>query len=362
MHMADALLSPAVGLAMDAVGVIAIGVSAAGVKKDELSEKKIPIMGVAGAMVFAGQMINFAIPGTGSSGHIGGGILLAGLLGGAPAFLSIAAVLIIQCLFFADGGLLALGSNIFNMGAIPCLLVYPLVFRPLLKRGVNVKRLSAASVISAVIALELGAFLVVLQTTLSGITALPFGAFTALMLPIHLAIGAIEGIVTAAILCFVYKMRPEIIDSSITGGGLDGVPTRKILITLAALTIIAGGVLSLFASKDPDGLEWAASRTAESAVITSEAVSVSETGASSKDALAPEAGGTDAGVAGGFFDAAANIQENTAFLPDYSFAADPDDPVGTSLSGLIGAAIAFALACAAGVLITAVKKRKRRNA
>ena len=102
MHMADALLSPTVGGVMYAASAVAVVYSASKVKKDELGEKKLPIMAVAGAFVFAGQMINFTIPATGSSGHIGGGILLAAMLGGAPALLAITAVLIIQCLFFAD--------------------------------------------------------------------------------------------------------------------------------------------------------------------------------------------------------------------------------------------------------------------
>ncbi|MDR0502716.1 MAG: energy-coupling factor ABC transporter permease, partial [Treponema sp.] len=81
MHMADALLSPAVGTAMCAVSAAAIAYSTAKIKKDELCEKKIPIIGVMGAFVFAAQMINFTIPLTGSSGHIGGGVLLAAMLG-----------------------------------------------------------------------------------------------------------------------------------------------------------------------------------------------------------------------------------------------------------------------------------------
>jgi len=302
--MADALVSPAVGLAMGLVSVAAVGVSVAKVNKDELSEKKIPVMGIAGAMVFAGQMVNFTIPATGSSGHIGGGILLAGLLGGAPAFLSMAAVLIIQCLFFADGGLLALGCNIFNMGVIPCLIIYPLVFKPLLAGGTGYRRLSVASVASVVIALELGAFSVVLETLLSGITALPFGAFAALMLPIHLAIGLVEGIVTSAVLCFVYRMRPELIDAYGSRGNLATVSIKKAAIVLAALTAFTGGVLSLFASKDPDGLEWAIGK-----------------------------------VTGGLH----GMGESQY----------------TSFSGIIGAAVTFALAGAVGLVISKVKKRKR---
>ena len=336
MHMADALISPAVGLTMAAVGVAAVGVSVARVKSEELGENKVPIMGVAGAMVFAAQMINFTIPGTGSSGHIGGGILLAGLLGGGPAFLSIAAVLIIQCLFFADGGLLALGCNIFNLGVIPCLVVYPLVFRNIMKGGASYRRLSAASVVSAVIGLALGAFCVVIQTLLSGVTQLPFGAFSALMLPIHLAIGLVEGVVTAAVLCFIYRMRPEIIDSAQSGKGIDGVSAKEALLALAALAIIAGGALSLFASSKPDGLEWAVEKTAERAV---------------GDGIVPEA-------EGGVFQAASSVQESTAFMPDYAFEHDSENAAGTSTAGLVGAVCTFALAGAVGFVITKIKKRK----
>ena len=340
MHMTDALLSPAVGLAMNAVSAAAIGVSVAKIKKYDINEKMVPMMGVAGALVFAGQMINFAIPATGSSGHIGGGILLAGLLGGVPAFLSIAAVLIIQCLFFADGGLLALGCNIFNLGVIPCLIVYPLLFKPFMKGGADSKRLTIASVLSVIAGLELGAFGVVVQTLLSGITALPFGTFVMFMLPIHLAIGLVEGIVTAAILCFIYKMRPEIIDMALPGEHPGGVSIKNVLITLAILTVVVGGALSLFASSQPDGLEWAIARTTEQ-------VSGVE---------------TELEAEGGIFESAAGIQANTAFLPDYAFASNAENKAGTSLSGIIGAAITLVLAGSAGLVITRVKKCKKAGA
>ncbi|MFR5880959.1 MAG: energy-coupling factor ABC transporter permease [Cloacibacillus evryensis] len=229
--------------------------SVAKIKKEELSEKKLPIMAVAGAFVFAAQKINFTIPATGSSGHIGGGILLAALLGGAPALLTISAVLVIQCLFFADGGLLALGSNIFNMGVIPCLVIYPLLFKPLMKKGTASGRLTLASVVSVVVALQLGAFSVVLETLASGITALPFSSFVLLMQPIHLAIGIVEGLVTGAVLSFVWKTRPEILESAESGDDTRRRPAEKVLAMLAALTLVTGAILSGFAS-DPDGLEW----------------------------------------------------------------------------------------------------------
>ena len=119
MHMADALVAPAVAATMY---VCSGGVAGFSVKKVRLESdpKKIPVMGVMGAFVFAAQMINFTIPGTGSSGHLCGGMMLTALLGPYAAFLTMIGVLLIQCLLFADGGLLALGCNIWNMAFYGC--------------------------------------------------------------------------------------------------------------------------------------------------------------------------------------------------------------------------------------------------
>ena len=125
MHMADALLSPAVGGTMWAASSGTIAYCSAKMRK-ELDDRNVPLMGVIGAFLFAAQMINFSIPGTGSSGHLGGGLLLTILLGPHAAFLTIASVLVVQALFFADGGLLALGCNIFNLGFFPAFVAYPL--------------------------------------------------------------------------------------------------------------------------------------------------------------------------------------------------------------------------------------------
>jgi len=236
MHMSDPLLSPAVGTAMCAVSLVANAYAVKKIKKDDVCENKLPMIGVMGAFVFATQMLNFAIPGTGSSGHIAGGILLAATIGCFPALLTMSAVLIVQCLFFADGGLLALGCNIFNMGVIPCLFVYPLLFKPLVK-----KSMILASVVAAVVSLQLGAFGVVLETQLSGITALPFSTFLFYMQPIHFAISLVEGLATAAILCLAYQ--------------------RKATVAFAIATMFAICVLSPFASSNPDGLEWSIEKT-----------------------------------------------------------------------------------------------------
>lgn len=114
MHMADSLLSPAVAGTMYVASGLMAGYSIHKLKKEENLNKKIPTTGVMGAFVFATQMVNFTIPGTGSSGHLCGGLLLTSILGPYAGFISMIGVLLIQALFFADGGLLALGANIWN--------------------------------------------------------------------------------------------------------------------------------------------------------------------------------------------------------------------------------------------------------
>lgn len=345
MHMSDALLSPVVGGAMYAVSAVSIAYAVQKVKKDDLGEKNLPMMAVAGAFTFAAQMINFTIPGTGSSGHIGGGILLVGLLGGTPAVVTLTAVLLIQCLFFADGGLLALGANIFNMGVIPCLFVCPLIFRPILRKGVTHKRIMIASVVSCVVGLQLGAFCVVLQTLASGVTELPFHTFVLLMQPIHLAIGFVEGIITAGILNFVYQMRPEILTDVLdrqvlsddgkaykeesAGDRAGSMSAKKVILIFAVLAILVGGGLSLYASANPDGLEWSVEKTAGAAELKEE-------GAVQK-------------VLGG-------IQQKIAILPDYDFKNGRGK--GTSFAGVVGAGITCLLIGAAGWGISRAKGTK----
>ncbi len=119
MHMADALLAPAVAATMYAASAVTVGASVKTLKKDETTAK-LPTMAVTSALVFAGQMINYTIPGTGSSGHLCGGMMLSALLGPQAGFLSMVVILAIQCLFFADGGLLALGANCWNMAFYGC--------------------------------------------------------------------------------------------------------------------------------------------------------------------------------------------------------------------------------------------------
>jgi cobalt/nickel transport system permease protein len=237
--MADTLISPAVGGVMLAAAGAAAAYSIRKVR-NEIDEKKIPLMGVMGAFVFAVQMINFAIPGTGSSGHLGGGLLLAVLLGPYAGFLTMASVLLIQAFVFADGGLLAYGCNVFNLGFYTCFVAYPLMYKLFMRRGINSKRIFGASMTSAVIGLQMGAFSVVLQTLFSGKTGLPFKEFVLWMQPVHLAIGVVEGLVTAAVVTFVWRARPEILEKTVVGEALGKIPVKRFLAVFAAVAIIAG--------------------------------------------------------------------------------------------------------------------------
>ncbi|TXT37337.1 MAG: cobalt/nickel transport system permease protein [Comamonadaceae bacterium] len=265
MHMADALLSPVVGASLWAVSGAALGGCSKRLRTDA-RDHLVPLMGVLGAFIFAAQMINFSIPGTGSSGHIGGGLLLSILLGGPAAFMVIASVLTVQALFFADGGLLALGANLFNLGIVPCFLAYPLIYRPLLKRAGDApskNRLTLITVSAAVISMQLGALGVVYETQLSGISSLPLTTFLWLMQPIHLAIGLVEGLATAAVIAFIYKARPDLLHASAPAphpiASAPSFPTRVVM-GLGCAALLTGGVFSWFASSSPDGLEWSIAR------------------------------------------------------------------------------------------------------
>ena len=355
MHMADALLSPPVAVAMYAASAAAAGISIAQLRREdrlapEKAAKKLPTMAVMSALVFAGQMINYTIPGTGSSGHLCGGMLLSAVLGPWAGFLSMIVILAIQALFFADGGLLALGANVWNMAFYGCFVGYFLIYRPLMQgrllSGKPRAKLTLAAVLGCVLTLQLGALSVVVETSLSGITELPVGAFVALMQPIHLAIGLIEGLITAAVLVFVYGTRPELLQCAPGAGKAENrFSLKATLAILAAAALVIGGGLSLLASSNPDGLEWSLFGNAESGYSENMGLDEEAYGVSSKAA-----------------DTAAQVQEKTSFLPDYSFAGS-DSAAGTSVSGVVGCVMVAGLAaliCLAGSL--ARKKSKTKNA
>ena len=351
MHMADALLAPVVAATMYVASGAAAGISVHKLRKEDEEVKKLPVMAVSAALVFAGQMINYTIPGTGSSGHLCGGMLLSALLGPQAGFLSMIVILTIQCLFFGDGGLLALGANVWNMAFYGCFVGFYLIWRPIMHsnwfgkmgaRAAQRMKIILASIIGCIATLQLGAFSVVVETSLSGIAELPFGAFCAIMQPIHLAIGLIEGLITAAVLTFVYEARPELIKEVDTS---DGTVSNKrslgtVVVIMAVAVALVGGVLSLFASSNPDGLEWSLFGNSEAGYSENMGLDEDEFGISSSAA-----------------DKAAAVQDSTAFLPDYAFA-DNDSAAGTSVSGLVGSAMVAAAALIICVVCGFFRKKR----
>ncbi|MCH5227902.1 MAG: energy-coupling factor ABC transporter permease [Muribaculaceae bacterium] len=255
MHMSDALVSPSVAIG-GAVLATSLIIVASKKLKENVRQDIVPFMGVMGAFVFAAQMINFTIPGTGSSGHLIGGILLAAILGPWAAFITLCSVLIVQCLIFADGGLMALGCNILNMAATSCLLAYPLIYKPITSNTLNPGRIMLASVLASIFALELGALGVTLETELSGVTYLPFSTFLSFMLPIHLAIGAVEGIVTGLLLVFIARHRPAIFSSTLQPDNEGVKKNRSVLWIFGAIALFLAIGFTFLASEFPDGLEW----------------------------------------------------------------------------------------------------------
>jgi cobalt/nickel transport system permease protein len=342
MHMADALISPEVGISFWALSVGGIAYSAKKLKNN-IDDKLIPLMGVLGAFVFAAQMINFTIPGTGSSGHLGGSMLLSILLGPYAAFVVMASILTIQALFFADGGLLALGCNIWNLGFYTSFIAYPLIYKPLTKNGKNT---FLATLLSSIIGLQLGAFSVVLQTYFSGISELPFKAFLMLMQPIHLAIGIVEGIVTTAIIRFAASVKPDILEGvyNLNNQNTTG-SMKKVILMFLILTFVVGGFFSWFASSNPDGLEWSIEKVYGKPEL-------------------PE-------KEGGILTKIKEIQEKFAILPDYTFKKVetketpaqkeeekyPNIDVGTTVSGVVGSIMVILILMGTGFLIKAFKKR-----
>ncbi len=334
MHMADALVSPAVAGTMYAMSAAAYAVKK--IRLDDL-EQKVPMMGVMGAFVFAGQMINFTIPGTGSSGHLCGGMLLSAVMGPYAGFLTMIAILAIQCLLFADGGLLALGCNVWNMAFYGCFVGGAIIWRVMTGKRMTKGRIAAASVLGCVLSLQLGAFSVTIETLISGITELPFPVFLGMMQPIHLAIGLVEGLITAAGLGFVYEAPPEILYGYRREMGAKGRMSRKrTAIVLAVLALVIGGVVSLFASASPDGLEWSMEKVA---------------------------GTTELLADGRLYELAEKVQGLTALLPDYGFQAS-ESAAGTSFSGIVGGVAVLAVCLSVCLAIKRAKQAelKKRNA
>lgn len=218
-----------------------------------LSDGRIVMMAVLAALIFALQMLNFPVAG-GTSGHFAGGALAAIVLGPWPAMLTMAAVLVVQALFFGDGGITALGANFINMAIIGPAVGWA-VYRGLTTladtRGVKV----TASAAAGWCACFTGAISAAVMLWASGRT--PLGPVLAAMGGWHAVIGIGEGAITAGIVAYLLAVRPDLVATETTA--LERTSVKKTAWVLGGLAV-AAALLSFIASSHPDGLEFAYER------------------------------------------------------------------------------------------------------
>ena len=245
LHVPDGFLTTTVSLVLWALSVLVIAVSLRRVGND-LGERQVPLMGVLAACIFAGQMLNFPVAG-GTSGHLVGAALAAILLGPWAGILVLTCVVGIQALIFQDGGLLAMGANIFNMGVVSVFSasgVYRLV--QVFARGAR-WGLFVGGFASAWISVQVAALSTALQLAASG--ASPANIAVPAMASVHALIGIGEGLITVGALTFLAATRRDLITNEKTAAAGRGVWAAGLALAVAL------AVVSPLASSDPDGLE-----------------------------------------------------------------------------------------------------------
>lgn len=208
MHLPDGFLSPPVWGMLDALAVATLGGCVLRLRRN-LPEETVPRMGMLGAFVFAAQMVNVPVA-AGTSGHLLGGVLVASMVGPEAATLVMASVFVIQCLLFQDGGILALGANVVNMGLSGTIGGY-LVMRALL-RMFPPKWRDAAIFAAAWFTVVGSSALVSVELALSD--TVPLVPSLVAMVGVHSIIGLVEGGITVAVVRFVERVRPEALEGT----------------------------------------------------------------------------------------------------------------------------------------------------
>ncbi len=246
VHIPDGFLTNRVALSMDALSTVSI-LYAARRSRLAASGRLVPLMSVLALAAFGAQMLNFPIIG-GTSGHLVGGALLAILLGPMAAMIAVTGIVLAQALFLQDGGLIALGANVFNIAAVTTFSGYA-AFRILAGPDSRGRRLAVVSGIAAWISVMAAAVSCSLMLVLSG--AIPLRTGLASMAGYHALIGIAEGWLTAGSIILIGRLRPDLLDAR--GGeslsGLDWI-YAALFVALPFVFIGLGGGSAL-----PDPLE-----------------------------------------------------------------------------------------------------------
>jgi cobalt/nickel transport system permease protein len=264
---------------------------------NDLDERKVPLMGVLAAAIFAGQMLNFTVVG-GTSGHLMGAALATILLGPWAAVLVMTTVVSVQALIFQDGGLLVLGANIFNMGIVGVAVSYMAYQTVQRLAGGQRWGIFAGGFLAAWLSIEIAALAVGLELAISGTS--PANLAIPAMAGIHALIGIGEGLITVGALAFIYSVRPDYL----TGGQARAVKGSLVWVT-GLLIALALAVASPLASAYPDGLEWVAEQQ-------------------------------------GFLDTAQGSLYN--LVPDYVLPGLSNEAIATIAAGILGTLIVFGIA------------------
>jgi cobalt/nickel transport system permease protein len=252
MHIPDGFLSAPVAIVLWIVSLVVVGYALKRVNYD-LGERQVPLMGVLAACIFAGQMLNFAVTG-GTSGHLVGAAIATILLGPWAAIVVLTCVVGVQALIFQDGGLLALGANIFNMAVVGVTVSY-FTYRTAQKlAGGRSWGVFAGGFAAGWLSVFIAALACALQLAVSGTS--PANLAVPAMGGIHALIGIGEGLITVGALAFLRATRRDLV---LNAGGQAVQPAGGRAVWVAGLLIaLALAVASPLASTHPDGLEWVA--------------------------------------------------------------------------------------------------------
>jgi cobalt/nickel transport system permease protein len=205
MHIPDGFLDPRVWVSLDVVSGSFVAVALRRVSTT-FEEKAVPLMGVVAAFIFAGQMINIPVAG-GTSGHFLGGALAGALLGPWAGLMILTVVLIVQCFLFQDGGVAALGANIFNMGIIGAMLG-AIIYRAFLPVFKGPRRLFWAGAVAGWLTMVLSAASCASQLAVSRVVGWSTGL--SIIVGVHAIMGLLEGLVTGSVLSSLSQSRPDL--------------------------------------------------------------------------------------------------------------------------------------------------------
>jgi cobalt/nickel transport system permease protein len=298
MHIPDGFLSVIVSVVLWMISIVTVGYALKRVGRD-LGERQVPMMGVLAAAIFAAQMLNFAVAG-GTSGHLMGAALATSLLGPWAAILVLTCVVGVQALIFQDGGLLALGANLFNMGLVGVAVSY-MAYRTIHRlSGGRQWGIFAGGFSAAWLSVLITSLAVAIELAISGTS--PANLAIPAMAGVHTLIGIGEGLITVGALAFLFSTRRDLLragEAQTVGGWAVWAGGLGIALALA--------IASPLASANPDGLEWVAGQK-------------------------------------GFLDLAQSPLYS--LIPDYVFPGVSNEALATILAGILGALVVFGAALA----------------